>query len=328
MTTAVLRPSSRQFLDARPRYRLFTLITRTAHTRLLHSAMDAQQQTPAPAPALSVPFNGDAQSHLVAASMPTSGTASPITRNPSPSLSAPVGIVGADGASDAGGSTASVAASYLASPIPQNWRASLGAWWRSKPVADAAEAELHLYRRTGYFDGASVGNAPNLPLADAYAQLKKGAGSTFSKLKEASKTKIKATDLAERATCATAPNADGKVGSIRLVDLGPAPAATPASASSSHATEASTGSHRSWLGFSRGPARRVNMVEIGTPLPESDQSSALHKETGIDGASRAEKADEETKIVLLHGYGAGECLSKRLYAGKRKLPAVLHVILA
>ncbi|CAD6949988.1 unnamed protein product [Tilletia laevis] len=182
---------------------------------------------------------------------------------------------------------------YIAPDIPDSLKASFGAWIRGGAQVESAKAELHLYRHSGYFQGAGLHNVPNLPLAQAWAALK--AGSSLGS--PPTKTKPE-----ERATIGTELGADGKVGMIRLVNLH-REGRTP--------SQHGVGSWlSSWLpqskkgvsiesdggtqdpsnplagrsaGTSCGEPRYVNMLEIGTP----------------------ETKPGETKIVLLHGYGAG-----------------------
>lgn len=157
---------------------------------------------------------------------------------------------------------------WVPSDIPKTWKDSFQAWIKK---TEAAAAELHLYKRTGYFDGATLNNAPNEDLDKAL----RSASSSLS-----SPVSSKAGEEEQRATVGTSVNSlDGKVGSIRLVDIG------PSSSSSSALTASGVGS---WL-FQRSSPRLVNMVEIGTPRTRQE-IQADH---------------DEEKVVLLHGYGAG-----------------------
>lgn len=160
-------------------------------------------------------------------------------------------------------------AAWVPSEIPKTWRDSFQAWIKK---TETAAAELHLYKRSGYFDGATLNNAPNEDLANAL----KSASSYSSPLSKAGQEE-------HRATIGTSVNPlDGKVGSIRLVDIG-----TSSTSPNSASADAKSGLS-SWL-FQRAAPRLVNMVEIGTPRSQQE--------------IQADAAEE--KVVLLHGYGAG-----------------------
>ncbi|KAE8232628.1 hypothetical protein CF326_g2336 [Tilletia indica] len=185
---------------------------------------------------------------------------------------------------------------YIAPDIPDSLKASFGAWIKGNAQAESAKAELHLYRHSGYFKGATINNVPNLPLAQAWAALKAG-----SNLGVPPKPRPE-----ERATIGTAlDSTDGKVGMIRLVNLHREgqtssqqgvgswlsswiPSSTSSKAVSNDAgSSTDTQEPASLVGRSAttscGEPRSINMLEIGTP----------------------ETKPGETKIVLLHGYGAG-----------------------
>ncbi|KAK0536051.1 hypothetical protein OC834_001309 [Tilletia horrida] len=213
----------------------------------------------------------------------------------------------ASASASAAGAAAAPAAvpAWVAPDIPDSIKASFGAWIKGNAQVEAAKAELHLYKRSGYFQGAAVGNVPNLPLAQAWAALQAGSN-LGTPPHHAAKTRPE-----ERATMGTALNrSDGKIGIIRLVSLhreGDAPAhgrgswisswfsgagsgggSSSSSKSAQHGADgSSTTPVASAVGRSAstscGEPRMVNVLEVGTPEPKPD----------------------ETKIVLLHGYGAG-----------------------
>ncbi|CEH17579.1 Predicted hydrolase/acyltransferase (alpha/beta hydrolase superfamily) [Ceraceosorus bombacis] len=153
---------------------------------------------------------------------------------------------------------------FQAPPIPTTWRSSLNAWFRGVQ-RDTAAAELHLYSMsTPYFRSATLDNAPNAPLDVAHAAAAgKVSGGGHA-------TDLDTDGHAGRATTGAELAADGKVGSIRLVDIGPERHKKPISGIGS------------WLGRKETP-RLVNMLEIGTP----------------------QTRESEEKVILLHGYGAG-----------------------
>ncbi|SPO48779.1 related to CLD1 - mitochondrial cardiolipin-specific phospholipase [Moesziomyces antarcticus] len=237
-------------------------------------------------------------------------------------------------------------AAYVAPPIPSSFKTSFAAWWKANPVEDAAQAELHLYRSTGYFEGATVNNvvcedeelrdgkglAKGLESARRAASASShqasssstnpahsSAGSLFSthKFWPFHRSKEPST-----MTIGLTPAADGKVGCIRLVDIGSAPnvgdarsASRPTSLTSSPAmapssTEGLPAPEASTLGepvlndnleshqiasqdhikpYMPPSGRKLNMLEIGIPYSKDKE----------------EQIKNETKIVLAHGYGAG-----------------------
>lgn len=156
---------------------------------------------------------------------------------------------------------------YTAPPIPRTFKESLNAWFKR---TDSAAPELFLYRHTGYFTGATLNNAPNADLLTAFQAVKAAP----VKAQDA-KAQLQAAlqgNLPSRATVATQAAPDGKVGSIRSVDIG---------------SQISSG-FSSWFGSGSTP-RLINMLEVGTPRSAEEIC-----------------ADEsEEKVVLLHGYGAG-----------------------
>ncbi|KAJ9476107.1 Cardiolipin-specific deacylase 1, mitochondrial [Pseudozyma hubeiensis] len=238
-----------------------------------------------------------------------------------------------------------VPASYVAPPIPSSFKTSFAAWWKANPVQDAADAELHLYRSTGYFDGASVNNVicDNEELRDGkglangleWAQRADSAdhvdnshassssiGSLFHSPKFWPFHRSKEPSTM---TIGLTPAADGKIGCLRLVDLGSAdtaistsstslPGSANASLTSSPAVRTTAGSNlpvptdapldepilNDNLELTPTPqdgvkpytppsGRKLNMLEIGIPYSKEKE----------------QQIKDETKIVLAHGYGAG-----------------------
>lgn len=186
---------------------------------------------------------------------------------------------------------------WIPKEIPTTFKASLSAWI-SHSKTEGAEAELHLYKKTGYFNGATVSNAKNLDdfnaiyqsvassnkedETSARASLSSNLSREFSNLEEKEKKRksshhhhhSSSSDWTDFATVGTSVNPkDGKVGIIRAVDLGKDPRSTSSSSSS----------FGSW--FSKSEKRYINQLEIGLP-------------------SKGTKGEETTR-VLLHGYGAG-----------------------
>jgi len=182
---------------------------------------------------------------------------------------------------------------FTARKIPDSVSASFKAWIQGDAQAESAKAELHLYKNSGFFQGASLGNVPNLPFAQAWQALKAS--------KASASTTTGKTRPEERATMGTAlSGADGKVGLIRLVSLHREGETSPQSLSgwvsswfpSNNTVKPSSETDTpkepaSLVGRSAttscGEPRMINMLEVGTPEIKPD----------------------ETKIVLLHGYGAG-----------------------
>lgn len=238
---------------------------------------------------------------------------------------------------------AAVPAAYVAPPIPSSIKTSFAAWWKANPVQDAAQAELHLYRSTGYFDGASVGNVvcENEELRDG-----KGLANGLEWARRASSTPKNDDSTTSTSSLASlfhtpkfwpfhrskepstmtiglTPAADGKVGCIRLVDIGSststtANASTSNTASTSHSASpavVTTSDNRLALPldapldepllndnleltqtphdgvklYTPPSGRKLNMLEIGLPYSKDKE----------------ETIKNETKIVLAHGYGAG-----------------------
>lgn len=143
------------------------------------------------------------------------------------------------------GSPTEILSSWIAPEIPKTFKASFAAWLKTGD--GGASAELHLYKRSGFFTGASLNNANNADIQIAFeeASQKKASGSMTPHL-----------DPNTRATVGTQLNANGKVGSIRKVDIGnPGPA--------------------SW--FTNATPRLINMLEIGTPInsPPKDEEKVV-----------------------------------------------------
>jgi len=135
-------------------------------------------------------------------------------------------------------------------PIPRTIFSSIKAWWTATPK-QTADAELHLFRPTGYFGGATLGNARGLQsngpnaIIDAY-QLAKGEQAPGS---------VRAGN--EHATVATQAAPDGKIGCLRSVDLGEDPRM-----------------RRRFRWFGARPARYVHMLEIGTPTDAAQRPAS------------------------------------------------------
>ncbi|WFD34001.1 nuclear protein localization protein 4 [Malassezia cuniculi] len=125
------------------------------------------------------------------------------------------------------------------SPVPLSLRDSIKAWF-TYSQAQAAESELYLFSRSGYFKGAELGNASAGDiLADAFEAERKNV--TSAKL-----------SASHYATIGTEPAADGKVGYIRPIDIG-----SPKRGLLSR--------------LFKGPSERhINTVEIGAPTRDRD----------------------------------------------------------
>ena len=152
--------------------------------------------------------------------------------------------------------------------MPYSMWSSISSWWSLTPE-QTAEAELYLMRKSGYFEGATVGNADACTTDDASAiseafQLAGKESPSDNMLSKHSRFFTIGTELAK----------NGKIGFERLVDIG-----TPA-----------PGTNRPGflerLGLRHHP-RLVNTLEIGTPVPPEQRSPG------------------ERQIVLVHGYAAG-----------------------
>lgn len=150
----------------------------------------------------------------------------------------------------------------------------------------AAQAELYLYSTaTPYFKGAQIGNVSNA--------IYSGGRDTFNAMwrqgQEAAAgdgSNDSSYAAHERATIGTIQHTDGKVASIRWVSVDPIP---KQDAGAHHAAQGK--GWLSWLGgrhhHSNPPKQALNVLEIGKP------------------AQDAAASDDEEKVVLLHGYGAG-----------------------
>lgn len=239
---------------------------------------------------------------------------------------------------------------YVAPPIPSSFKTSLAAWWRANPINDAAQAELHLYRSTGYFEGATVNNVvcededlcDGRGLAKGLEWARRGSSSSESQVGSSSSTSAPSSSSIFHVsrfwpfhrskepttmTIGLTPAADGKVGCIRLVDIGSfnstndklssgqasnksQPVSAAGSLTSSPAMRP-TGANglpapgnepmlNDNLELTPTPqdgikpyvppaGRKLNMLEIGVPYSKDKE----------------EQIKKETKIVLAHGYGAG-----------------------
>lgn len=239
-------------------------------------------------------------------------------------------------------STAAVPATYVAPPIPSSIKTSFAAWWKANLAQDAAQAELHLYRSTGYFEGASVNNVvcENEDLQDGKGLAnglewarRASSGTTTENRNAASASSIGSilhspkfwpfhrSKEPSTMTIGLAPAADGKVGCLRLVELGSSsiynkslPGSASASLTSSPAVrstaenglpvpndapldepvlndnlEPAPTQQNGVKPYTPPPGRKINMLEIGIPYSK-DKEEAIKN---------------ETKIVLAHGYGAG-----------------------
>ncbi|KAJ1021841.1 hypothetical protein NDA16_003604 [Ustilago loliicola] len=267
-------------------------------------------------------------------------------------------LVSSDSATKA--STVAETAAYVAPPIPSSFKTSFAAWWKANPVQDSAQAELHLYRSTGYFQGASVNNVvcENEELRDG-----KGLANGLEWARRASSSNTTRPDNSSSSAAATSsssslssffnapkfwpfhrgkepstmtiglrPAADGKVGCIRLVDLGDTTDTTSQVASNQASNKSLPGSASASLTSS--PAVKA-AAETGLPVPDGtslDGQPILNDnlelaptpqdgvkpytppsgrklnmlEIGIPYSKEKEQEiKNETKIVLAHGYGAG-----------------------
>lgn len=252
------------------------------------------------------------------------------------------------------------AAAYVAPPIPSSFKTSFAAWWKANPIEDSAQAELHLYRSTGYFEGASVNNVvcENQDIRDG-----KGLANGLEWARRASSSNNTSTDGSASAaaqassssslssffnaprfwlfhrgrepstmTIGLRPAVDGKVGCIRLVDLGDSTSSTsqPASGQASanslppSASTSLTSSPTVRLAAEDGlhlpagtsldgqPILNDNLELTPTPQealkpytpPPGRKLNML--EIGIPySKDKEQEIKNETKIVLAHGYGAG-----------------------
>lgn len=166
---------------------------------------------------------------------------------------APIHVKASESVTSLPASTSEILTSWTAPEIPKTIKASFAAWLSQKD--GGANAELHLYRRSGYFSGATLNNARNADLYTAFQEVsRKSLASSFSSSSSSSHL-----DPHLRATIGTHLNPDGKIGSIRAVDIG-----NPV--------------HNSW--FSAPTPRLINMLEIGkpvaTPDPKEEKIVLLH----------------------------------------------------
>ncbi|SPO31794.1 related to CLD1 - mitochondrial cardiolipin-specific phospholipase [Ustilago trichophora] len=251
-------------------------------------------------------------------------------------------------------STVADTAAYVAPPIPSSFKTSFAAWWKANPIEDAAQAELHLYRSTGYFEGATVNNVicedqelrDGKGLANGLQWALRASFTTNTSATAPSTTPSSSMSWFFNApkfwpfhrskepstmTIGLTPAADGKVGCIRLVDLG-------ASSNSFHQPSSSQASNKSLPTSTAGsltssPANRP-AAENGLPVPRDaplDQpvlndnlELAPTPEDGVKpyippsgrklnmleigvpySKEKEQEIKNETKIVLAHGYGAG-----------------------
>lgn len=255
-------------------------------------------------------------------------------------------------------------ASYVAPPIPSSFKTSFAAWWRANPVQDSAEAELHLYRSTGYFEGASVNNVlcENEVLRDGKGlahglEWAHRAGAATTKTNAPSATAASSSmgsffqspkfwpfqrsKEPSTMTIGLTPAADGKVGCIRLVDLGGSATGSPTSARKS--LPGSTASSIAGSPAVRptadtglpvpddanldGPAINDNLELAPTPeagvkpyTPPSGRKINM-LEIGIPYSKEKEQEiQNETKIVLAHGYGAGSAFFFQNIESMAKIP--------
>ena len=163
-------------------------------------------------------------------------------------------------------------------PVPTTLLESFRAWWRVSP-RQTAEAELYLLSKSGYFQGATLGNASHLcddgpdGIYEAYLSVQPNTR-TDAPFSKPNKFAVVGAQVA----------ADGKVGCSRLVDIG-------------------SEKRSYWKIFTLARTQRyLSMLEIGTPVP-CDQRPA-----------------DETKIVLVHGYGAGTAFFYRNLASLASEP--------
>ena len=269
-----------------------------------------------------------------------------------PNSASDTALVASD--SPAKASAVTEAAAYVAPPIPSSFKTSFAAWWRANPVQDAAQAELHLYRATGYFEGASVDNVicENEELRDGKGlanglEWARRAGASTSTNTPAS-TSASASSMSSffhapkfwpfqkskepsTMTIGLTPAADGKVGCIRLVDLGASPGVyeQPKSGQVSNASQPSSAAGSLTSSPATGPAAENGLpVPRDAPLAEPILNDNLElTPTPEDGVKpytppsgrklnmleigvpyskeKEQEIKNETKIVLAHGYGAG-----------------------
>ena len=276
------------------------------------------------------------------------------------------------GAAPVTASAVAQVAPYVAPPIPSSFKTSFAAWWKANPVQDAAEAELHLYRSTGYFEGASVNNVicedeelrDGKGLANGLEWARRaGATSTADSSKASTSTTAPASSVGSffqapkfwpfhrskepsTMTIGLTPAADGKIGCIRLVDLGSAgntsdtPGSTrannkslPGSASASLVASPSVrptgdnGLPNPSDSILDAPVLNDNLELSQTPqdgvMPYTPPSGRKINmlEIGIPYSKEKEQnIKNETKIVLAHGYGAGSAFFFQNIESMAKVP--------
>lgn len=169
-------------------------------------------------------------------------------------------------------------------PVPETIRASIVSWWHHSP-RHTAEAELHLYQNSGYFRGAKLSNAAHLndDGVDGMVEAYKQATSTST---TPSSRPASVAPGNTYATVATTAAADGKIGCIRMVDIGEDPAM-----------------RKGWFSrLYRRTRRYINMLEIGTPQRYEDRDK------------------DEIPVVLVHGYGAGSAFFFRNVGAIASMP--------
>lgn len=149
-------------------------------------------------------------------------------------------------------------------PIPTTFISSLSAWW-GLSRRQTAEAELHLYKASGLFQGAVLGNAAHVTDdgPDGIAQ------AFYIHPRQENRRPIPRSNAFATVAkqLATSEAVKGKVGCIRNIHL--------------HGTKTGT-----WI-WPRYASRYIHMLEIGTPI------------------RKIERPKDEMQIVVVHGYGAG-----------------------
>lgn len=256
--------------------------------------------------------------------------------------------------STAKASTVADTAAYVAPPIPSSFKTSFAAWWKANPVEDAAQAELHLYRSTGYFQGATVNNvicedqelrdgkglANGLQWAHRASLTTNTSAHVSSNISSSSMSSFFSAPKfwpfhpskePSTMTIGLTPAADGKVGCIRLVDLGASsnsfdqPSSSQASnkslptstAGSLTSSPANRPAAENGLAVPRDapldqPVLNDNLELAPTPehgvkpyIPPSGRKLNM-LEIGVPYSKEKEQEiKNETNVVLAHGYGAG-----------------------
>lgn len=166
-------------------------------------------------------------------------------------------------------------------PIPASILASFAAWW-GVSKRQTAEAELHLFRQSGVFHGAEIGNAAHITedgpdgIVQAFTMQSDPASGQANPILPGNEYATVATRVT------TSPQLKGKIGCIRSV----------------HLRDART---HNWM-WSRYVPRFLHMIEVGTPTP------------------KAERSKDEMSIVLVHGYGAGSAFFFRNIRALAEIP--------